>query len=117
MDFKQKVHCGTCYDRCAARYKCHRHKVSVQRCHYLETELKVIINGDNYIYANSHISVGPVFQSPYVFWRNDTTTILNTAFDNFLEGTNFNYSCIFLNSPKCKNNFILFSPITLNVFP
>jgi hypothetical protein len=29
-DFKQKVHCFTCYDRCAARYKCHRHKVSMQ---------------------------------------------------------------------------------------
>jgi hypothetical protein len=46
-DLKQKVHCFTCYDRCAARYKCRRHKVSMQRCHYLETELKVIINGDN----------------------------------------------------------------------
>jgi hypothetical protein len=57
----------------------------MQRCHYVETELKVIINGDDYIYANSHISIGPAFQSLYGFWRNDTTTILNTACDNFLE--------------------------------
>jgi hypothetical protein len=47
--------------------------------------------------------------APYGFWKhtNNATgkesVFLNTANNNFLEGTNYNYSCIPVTSPgKCK---------------
>jgi hypothetical protein len=109
--------CGTCWNRCAARYRCTRHKVSMQRCHYQETSLSVIIDNIEREYIQNSISVGPAFQSPYGFWRNETSTILNTATNNFLEGTNFNYSCKPTNSPRCRDDYIFPQPVITNPLP
>jgi hypothetical protein len=48
---------------------------------------------------------------------NETTTIINTAFNNFMEGTNFNYLCKPTNEPTCRENYILPDPITVNGLP
>jgi hypothetical protein len=58
--------------------------------------------------------VGPDLEAPYGFWKhtNDVTgkesIYLNTATNNFLEGTNFNYSCTPLNTPGgCRQDYIM----------
>jgi fructose-1,6-bisphosphatase len=51
--------------------------------------------------------MGPHLKAPYGFWGHmnfltkKDSIYLNTATNNFLEGTNFNYSCIPLNTPGC----------------
>jgi hypothetical protein len=58
--------------------------------------------------------VGPHLEVLYVFWRDTNDKIgkesiyLNTATNNFLEGTNFNYSCISLNNlGTCRQDYIM----------
>jgi hypothetical protein len=60
------------------------------------------------------LSVGPHLLAPYGFWKdtNNATgkesVFLNTANNNFLEGTNYNYSCTPVTSPgKCKTDYVM----------
>jgi hypothetical protein len=46
------------------------------------------------------LSVGLHLLAPYVFWKH--------ANNNFLEGTNYNYSCTPITSPgKCKTDYVM----------
>jgi hypothetical protein len=58
--------------------------------------------------------VGPHLLAPYKFWKhtnNETgkeSVFLNTVNNNFLEGTNYNYSCTPVTSPgKCKTDYVM----------
>jgi hypothetical protein len=61
--------------------------------------------------------VSPILQAPYGLWRNETTTILNTATNNFLEGTNYNYSCKLSNKPGVRSRYVLQDPTMVNSLP
>jgi hypothetical protein len=36
--------CGPCNNHCAARYRCYRHEELMERCHWKETPLQVVVN-------------------------------------------------------------------------
>jgi hypothetical protein len=93
--------CGPCNNHCAARYRCYRHEEPMERCHWKETPLQVIVNGEERTVVDISLTVNPILQAPYGLWRNETSIFLNTATNNFLKGSNFNYSCKPTNSPKC----------------
>jgi hypothetical protein len=68
--------------------------------------------------------VGPHLETPYGFWRhtNDVTgkesIYLNTATNNFLKSTNFNYSCTPLNTLSgCRKDYIMLEVHTANSMP
>jgi hypothetical protein len=70
------------------------------------------------------INVGPHQIAPYGFWQhtnNQTgkeSIFLNTASNNFLEGTNYNYSWCPLNKPiNCIENFAMLEIKTINGMP
>jgi hypothetical protein len=70
------------------------------------------------------LSIGPHLVAPYRFWKhtNNTTgkesVFLNMANNNFLEGTNYNYSCIPVTSPgKCKTDYVMPELRTINSMP
>jgi hypothetical protein len=65
--------------------------------------------------------VGPYLIAPYGFWRhtNNATgkesVFLNIGNNNFLEGTNYNYSCTPVTSPgKCKTDYVMPELRTIN---
>jgi hypothetical protein len=66
--------------------------------------------------------VGPHLIAPYGFWghTNNATRkksiFLNTTNNNFLEGTNYNYSCTPVTSPrKCNWELLIQCLISLRV--
>jgi hypothetical protein len=68
--------------------------------------------------------VGPHLEASYEFWKhiNDVTgkksIYLNTATNNFLEGINFNYSCIPLNTLcSCRQDYLMPKVHTTNSMP
>jgi hypothetical protein len=96
----------------------------MRRCNYYSTPL--VVQNDNQTFdtfeeflkvIDYSMSVGPNYQAPYGFWMNETTIIINTATNNFLKRTNFNYSCKPTNNPNCRDNYILLDPITVNGLP
>jgi hypothetical protein len=67
------------------------------------------------------ITVGPHQIPPYGFWHHTNNQtgkeliFLNTASNNFLEGTNYNYSCRSLNDPSnCMEDFSMPEIRTIN---
>jgi hypothetical protein len=79
--------------------------IILDRCFWEELVTEVTIHKNNEIIENMLVmlTVGPHQIAPYGFWRhtNNATSkeniFLNTTSNNFLEGTNYNYSCKFLN--------------------
>jgi hypothetical protein len=70
------------------------------------------------------ITVGPHQITLYGFWRHTNNQtgkkliFLNTASNNFLEGTNYNYSCYPLNKPIiCMEDFLMSEIRTINGIP
>jgi hypothetical protein len=70
------------------------------------------------------LSVGPYLIAPHGFWRhtNNATgkesVFLNTANNNFLEGTNYNYSCILVIFPgKYKMDYVMPELRIINPMP
>jgi hypothetical protein len=63
------------------------------------------------------LTVSPALTTPYGFWRNDMSYIINTAFNNYLENTNFNYTCKPVYIPTNGNDYILPAPQTVNPMP
>jgi hypothetical protein len=68
--------------------------------------------------------VNPHLEAPYGFWKhiNNVTgkesIYLNTTTNNFLEGTNFNYSCNPLNTPGGhRQDYIMPEVHTANSMP
>jgi hypothetical protein len=97
--------CGPCNNHCAARYRCYRHEEAMERCHWKKTPLQVIVNGEERTVVDISLTVNPILQAPYGLWRNETSIFLNAATNNFLERSNFNYSCKYINSPKCRRDY------------
>jgi hypothetical protein len=70
------------------------------------------------------ISVGPHLVAPYGFWRHTNNVtgkesiFLNTTNNNYLEGTNYNYSCSPMTSPgKCKTDYVMPELRKINSMP
>jgi hypothetical protein len=89
----------------------------MERCHWKETPLQVIVNGEEKTVVDISLTVNTILQAPYGLWRNTISIFLNTATNNFLEGTNFNYSCKPTNSPKCRKDYKMTDPVILNPLP
>jgi hypothetical protein len=103
--------CGLCNNGCAARYRCYIHEEPIERCHWKETPLQMIVNGEERTVVNL------ILQAPYGLWRNEILIFLNTATNNFLEGLNFNYSCKPTNTPKCRRDYKMLDAVILNPLP
>jgi hypothetical protein len=58
--------------------------------------------------------VNQILQALCVLWRNATSVFLNTATNNFLEGTYSNYSCKSTNTPKCRRDYKIPESLILN---
>jgi hypothetical protein len=50
----------------------------------------VIVNGKEKTAVDISLTVNQILQALYGLWRNATSVFLNTATNNFLEGSNFN---------------------------
>jgi hypothetical protein len=44
--------CGLCNNHCAARYRCYRHEEPMERCHWKEVPLQVVVNGEERTVVN-----------------------------------------------------------------
>jgi hypothetical protein len=103
---------------CKARYRCWRHKQLLQRCHWQETSLQVMVNNQTKEVIQTHLTQGAVVQAAYGFWRNESAIFLNTASNNFLEGTNYNYTCAPKGGlPPVRHDYYMEKPSTLNPLP
>jgi hypothetical protein len=93
------------------------------RCFWEEkiTGISVFKNNEIIEFYSITLTVGPYQIEPYGFWRhtnNQTgkkSIFLNTASNNFLEGTNYNYSCLPLNKPiNCMEDVVMPEIRTIN---
>jgi hypothetical protein len=71
-------HCGPfCFDYCAALYRCPRHEVLLQPCHYKEVITTVTIDDQTIeVIGSPTLTVSPLLQALYKLWRNDTSIFL-----------------------------------------
>jgi hypothetical protein len=107
-----------CKQRCIARYKCIRHTEYLEKCFWKEIPLQIWVIEQEVTIIDTHITQGVFTQAPYGFWRNDTAVFLNTADNNFLEGTNYNYSCLPTSArPPCYDKYQMPISRTLNPLP
>jgi hypothetical protein len=100
--------------------------ITMQRCFWEEKTSGLLIkkNGEVIEHYFVTLTVGPHLVAPYGFWKhtNNATgkesVFLNTANNNFLEGTNYNYSCIPVTSPgKCKTDYVMLELMRINSMP
>jgi hypothetical protein len=100
--------CNVCQNHCIVAASCKPTEiVTLDRCFWKEltTGITTYKNEEIIEHNSVTITVGPHQIAPYGFWRhtnNQTgkeSIFLNTASNNFLEGTNYNYSCLPLNKP------------------
>jgi hypothetical protein len=84
----------------------------MDRCFWEELPIGISIYKNDEIieYLSVTLTVGPHQTAPYGYWchTNNATgkksIFLNTVTNNFLEGTNYNYSCQPLNkTARCGN--------------
>jgi hypothetical protein len=96
--------------------------VNMSRC-FWEERLSGVFIYKNDILLNHFsvtLTVGSHLKAPYGFWRhiNDVTgkeSIYLNITDNFLEGTNFNYSCTPLNTlDGCRQDYVMLEVHTDN---
>jgi hypothetical protein len=77
-----------------------------------------VVNGQETTVIDMHLTQGSVVQATYGFWRNSTSVFLNTANNNYLEGTDYNYSCVPTSSrPSCYHDYVMPPSATLNPLP
>jgi hypothetical protein len=119
--------CGLCQNHhiVAASYKPAK-MITLDRCFWKEftTGVTTYKNKEIIEHTSITITVGSHQIAPYGFWRhinNQTgkeSIFLNTASNNFLEGTNYNYSCCPLNKPiNCMEDFAMPEIRTINDIP
>jgi hypothetical protein len=90
----------------------------LEKCFWKKIPLQIWVNEQEVTIIDTHITQGAITQAPYGFWRNDTAVFLNTADNNFLEGTNFNYSCRPTSArPPCYDKYQMPKSKTLNPLP
>jgi hypothetical protein len=125
-EYKVNPECGPCKEWFKVAYRCETTPVYLQRCEWLLTDDGNVhlfvkkVNND--IEEEKSISlvtliVSPALTTPYGFGGNDTSYIINTAFNNYLENTNFNYTCEPVYIPTNGNDYILPAPQTINLIP
>jgi hypothetical protein len=109
--------CGLCQNHCITAASCKTKEIiTLDRCFWEELLIE---------YLSITLTVGSHQQAPYGYWRHTNNAIgkelifLNTASNNFLEGTNYNYSCrSSLNIPmNCMENFVMPEIRTINGMP
>jgi hypothetical protein len=100
--------------------------ITLQRCFWEEktSVLTVKKNGEVIKHYSVALSVGPHLLAPYGFWKHTNNAtgkesiFLNTANNNFLENTNYNYSCTPITSPgKCKTDYVILELRIINSIP
>jgi hypothetical protein len=117
---KDKEETADCFwynNHYAARFKCIRHALRLRKCMWSEFETEFYKNDVMVDHLGISQTVFSGLQSPYGFWMNDTSIFVNTAGSNFLEGSNFNYSCKPSNDPGARQDYIMPDPITLSGLP
>jgi hypothetical protein len=113
--------CGLCQNHCIVAASCKPAEIVTLDRKELTTNIIIYKNEEIIEHTSVTITVGPHQIDPYGFWRhtnNQTgkeSIFLNTASNNFLEGTNYNYSCHPLNKPvNCMEDFARPEIITIN---
>jgi hypothetical protein len=110
-----------CDDHWLARYRCDYSPITLQRCQWEELggETRLYQNGDFLENASMlGLTVSPLISTPYGFYRNNTSVFINTAQMNFLEGTNYNFSCVPVGVPsRPGDDFHFVEAVTLNPMP
>jgi hypothetical protein len=116
--------CGPCKEWFRHRYYCDQVPVKLNYCYYVDKGgTFVSLNGvssDSWGSNRSVVpsmAVSPILQAPYGFWRNETSVILAQADNMYLEGTNFNFTCKPLNSPRATTKYIWAEPRTVSPLP
>jgi hypothetical protein len=116
--------CGVCQNHCIVAASCKPTEIVIlDRCFWKEltTGITTYKNEEIIEHNSVTITVGPHQIAPYGFWRhtnNQTgkeSIFLNTASNNFLEGTNYNYSYHPLNKQiNCMEDFAMPEIRTIN---
>jgi hypothetical protein len=84
----------------------------------VETPIRLSLNGNETEILTNTLTVAPAIQAPYGFWRNESSYIINTAMNVYLENTNFNYSCKPLFVPtKINQDYGFTEPTTVSPSP
>jgi hypothetical protein len=119
--------CGLCANYCKVTASCiPTENVTLDRCFWkeLSTGVTTCKNEEIIEHTSVTITVGPHQIAPYGFWRHTNNQagkeliFLNTASNNYLEGTNYNYSCRPLNNVKnCMEDFAMPEIRTINGMP
>jgi hypothetical protein len=75
-------------------------------------------------HISTTLSIRPHLLALYGFWKDKNngtgkeSIFLNTGNNNFLEGTNYNYSCMRITSPrKCKTDYVMPELRIINSMP
>jgi hypothetical protein len=116
--------CGLCQNNCIVVASCKTTEIiTLERCFWekLTTVVTTYKNEEVIEHTSVAITVGLHQAASYGYWcHNNNQTgkesiFLNTVSKNFLEGTNYNYSCHPLNKPvNCMEDFAMPEIRTIN---
>jgi hypothetical protein len=119
--------CGLCQNHCIVATSCKPMEiVTLDRCFWKELTTGVTTYKNEEIIEHNSvtITVGRYQIAPYGFWRHTNNQtgkeliFLNTASNNFLEETNYNYSYHPLNKQiNCMEDFAMPEIRTINGMP
>jgi hypothetical protein len=119
--------CGLCQNHCIVAASCKPAEIiTLDRCFWKELTTGVTTYKNEEVIEHSlvTITVGPHSIALYGYWRHTNNAtgkeliFLNTASNNFLEGTNYNYLCRLLNKPiNCMEDFEMPEIRTINGMP
>jgi hypothetical protein len=99
---------GLCQNHCIVAASCKPTEIiTLERCFWKEltTSVTTYKNEEVIEHTSMTIIVGPHQAAPYGYWHHINNQIgkesifINIGSNNFLEGTNYNYSCCPLNKP------------------
>jgi hypothetical protein len=126
-EMKDSPRCFWCNNWCRVSVSCiPKEYVTLDRCFWEERTAVITIykNDEPIEHYSVSLTVGPHLEAPYGFWRHTNNAtgkesiFLNTATSNYLEGTNYNYSCTPLNDPGvCKQDYVMPEIRTANSMP
>jgi hypothetical protein len=121
---KEFLRCGLCINFCRTLVLCiFLFFISMDRCFWEERILGISIYKNDELLTHHSVTftVGPHLEASYGFWRHTNFLTkkdgiyLNIVINNFLEGTNFNYSCTPLNTPGgCRQDYVMLEIYTAN---
>jgi hypothetical protein len=119
--------CGICQNYCKVTVSCKPKEIITMNRYFWEelpTEISIYKKVEIMEYLSVTLIVGSHQIAPYGYWSHMNTEtgkeliFFNTASNNFLEGTNYNYTCNPLNRPiKCMEDFAMLEIKTINGMP